>query len=214
MDVVTLFDGSKVILGPKGKQKQNWRKGVYYEQRMLQHIKHNYQGGTFIDAGSCLGNHTLWFAKHCNAHVISIEPIYQSLALQVKILDMNKLIGNVTILNVALSDKDGYGAMVRFGDSVGHWKLTDDDCQTKVKTLDTIVDDLSLGDIKVVKLDIEWSEIAALKGATNLIKTQHPTFFIESNTNEEVEQIMSILGPHGYEKISTWHRNFEYRKVK
>jgi FkbM family methyltransferase len=204
----------RVILGPKGQQKKHWRKGGYYEQDMLQYIKKHYQGGTFIDGGSCLGNHTLFFAKHCNAHVVSIEPIFNSLALQVKMLEMNGLLDKVDVFSVALSDKDGFGSMIRFGDSVGHWKLEKGDYEVQIKTLDTIVQEKSLADIRLVKLDIEWSEINALKGATKLIQEQSPAFFIESNTQQERNQIMSILEPCGYRMVKNWHTNYEYRKVK
>ena len=36
-------------------------------QGMLSYIQDNYRGGTFVDVGSCIGNHTLFFAVGCQA---------------------------------------------------------------------------------------------------------------------------------------------------
>ena len=48
--------------------------GEFYEQDMLRYIKENYNGGTFVDVGACIGNHTLCFS-FIGDKVYSFEPV-------------------------------------------------------------------------------------------------------------------------------------------
>lgn len=201
---------ANVIIGPTGQQKNHWNRGVFYEHHMLEYIAQRYNGGTFIDAGSSIGNHALFFAKFCNCNVISIEPIMTSLALQRKILELNGVIDKVKFVNAAIGAKNGYCNMFRFGPGVGHWKVMKGD-KTEVRTLDSIVEKFGLTDVSLVKLDVEWSEIPALKGTLKLIESQHPAFFIESNTKEEIAQIKRILGKYKYRLTKSFRTNHEYR---
>lgn len=196
---------------PKGMQVRNWRNGRFYEQKMLEHIYRNYQGGTFIDAGSALGNHTLFFAKFCKCKVLSVEPVLPSLRKQLELIKLNDLEWDVLMVNAAVSDYNGFGRMVKFGEGVGLWKLEDGN-EVEVKTIDSLVEQFDLTDIKVLKLDVEWSELKALKGATNLLKKQHPVIFAELNESVYVSSVTDYLRGFGYKRTAKFPaQNYEFK---
>jgi FkbM family methyltransferase len=77
---------------------------VFYEQRLLNHIKDNIKGGLFIDVGANVGNHTCFFSMFCADRVIAIEPVSENFKLLIENINENNL-KNVTPLNKVLSDK-------------------------------------------------------------------------------------------------------------
>ena len=78
--VVSLPGGIRVaIRGPRHQQKW-WLRGRFYEAPMLAYIRKHYHGGTFIDGGACIGNHTLFFARFCCDQVIAVEPVVRNMA--------------------------------------------------------------------------------------------------------------------------------------
>ena len=82
MNIVTLYSRAgeaQVEVRDPGEHMQNaWAKGRFFEQELLEYVYWHYggYGGTWIDVGSALGNHTLFFAAFCKpAAVLSIEPV-------------------------------------------------------------------------------------------------------------------------------------------
>ncbi|NIP84985.1 MAG: hypothetical protein GTO03_05265, partial [Planctomycetales bacterium] len=68
----------------------HWLRGEFFETRLLEYIYWHFKGRVFVDVGSNIGNHTLFFAKFCRPKgVISIEPHAPSLAHQVEVLQTN-----------------------------------------------------------------------------------------------------------------------------
>jgi FkbM family methyltransferase len=209
MDITTIRCSkgqAKVRLDvPHGQQKKHWSRGIFYEHQLLEYIAKTFKGGIFIDAGSALGNHTLFFALFCGCSVVSIEPITESLDLQKSILELNNVTKKVIFFNAALGSQNGYCDMVRFGPGVGHWRCGEGN-NTRVLTLDHIcemmlIENCTLDKITLLKLDIEWSEISALVGAQKLLAIQQPAIVAEINEQSELEVIKSILSPFGYKLV-------------
>lgn len=193
---------------PHGKQIENWKRGRFYEAPFLEHLRANYRGGTWIDAGSALGNHTLFMAAFCEcACVVSIDPIRASLDWQERILELNGVRDKVQIYHAALADWTGFGTMERFGPGVGHWRLTRQPGDVPVVTLD----DLDIPDVRVLKLDVEGSELVALRGARTLLREQRPAVFAECNSKEEMNQIGAFLSGMRYGYGGHFHTMHEWR---
>lgn len=196
---------------PKGMQVKNWENGRFYEQKMLEHIYKNYSGGTFIDAGSALGNHSMFFAKFCKCKVLSIEPILSSIQKQLEMVEMNGLGFKTIMVNTAVSNYNGAGKMHHFGEAVGLWRLEAGE-EVDVTTIDTLVSRYKLDDVTLLKLDIEGSEYKALEGAVNLLQEQHPSVFVEVNEDHELKRVRAFLSRFGYKMVNTFPgRNFEFR---
>lgn len=219
----------KVILKPPIQRLQSlWDRGRFYEHNMLKYVYQHYGklGGVWIDGGSNIGNHTLFFAKYCNPElIISIDAVNSYLKRQIENLKLNGLTAKVRQFNVALSDNVGTGKMVkgkpnlnpnaRWPWHLGMYEL--DESQpgsTKVTTLDTILNENKIAGITLVKLDIEGSELKALRGATEMIDADHPVLFLEVTSKAELIALNGVLKPFGYKPgESIYPKVYEF-KVK
>lgn len=191
-----------------------WARGEFFEYQLLEHIRERYSGGTFIDAGSQLGNHSLYFAKFCNPRqVIAIEPVDFLYQWQQQIYALNGVTDRIHVYNCALGSRGGRGEMERFGPNLGQFRLVPGN-EVRVETLDSIVDRERADDVKVVKLDVERDELRALQGAIRLLSEQKPALFVEIWDREEYPDdypaIAQFLAGFGYEQAGPM---FEIGKI-
>ncbi|NIS52913.1 MAG: FkbM family methyltransferase, partial [Phycisphaerae bacterium] len=93
-----------------------------------------YKGGVFVDVGSAIGNHSLFFAKFCAPqHVISVEPVKANVERQRELYQLNDV--TVRVYQCALSDKPGTGMMEPFASrNLGQWKLNKQGDEVQVMT--------------------------------------------------------------------------------
>jgi FkbM family methyltransferase len=201
IELKSLAGTVKVMISrPRRQQNLHWKRGRFYEKQMLEHIWQKYSGGTFVDCGACIGNHTLFFAAFCKADkIIAIEPDVENakhIAVNVQLNGFE----NVDIINAAVGNYMGNGKLERFGPGEGHQKLVEGNT-VNVITLDS----LGLTNVTLIKLDVEWSELPALKGAQYLLSEQSPVLFVEANTSEEQLVIKKYLKRFGYKHINTFN---------
>jgi len=194
--IVHLRKSIKVVIRGPIQQQRCWLKGQFYEQKMLEYIRQHYHGGTFIDGGACIGNHTLWFAAFCAEQVIAVEPVTRNLEHLEKNLALSNLEDRVVVLKVALGSHPGLGSMVHFGDFHGQYALTSGD-DVIVTTLDEVAK-VAKYPVSLVKLDIEDGELAALEGAPDLLNKQSPVLFVELLTKEKYDGVNGFLNNLGY----------------
>lgn len=209
---------AKVILKPPIERLQHfWQRGQFYERKVLQYIHEHYHGGVFVDVGSNIGNHTLWFALYCAEMVISIEPVKSLMEWQLENLKLNDL-DNVQAFNVALGDKPGPGRMVKVPENprakwpwnLGMWRLEPGDGSTRITTLDGLLDEHGITGIRLVKMDIEGLELKALIGATRLLKREHPALFLEAQTEVQACGLVAFLGAFGYIGKQIYKNMYEF----
>lgn len=193
---------------PAGMQRKSWGRGKFYEAPFLEYLRKTYHGGVWVDAGSALGNHTLFMAMFCDCvRVVSIDPVLDSLKVQTDILKLNGAQHKVETFSCALSNWSGFGKMDQFGPGVGHWRLIGHDVNgISVSTLD----ELRLTNVAVLKLDVEGGELAALQGAPYLLTTQRPAVFTEANTEQEVKALKVYLERFGYRHGRSFHTMHEW----
>lgn len=199
-----------------------WQKGKFYEEETLAYIKdqHGKSGGIFVDCGSCIGNHTLYFLKACQPKfVISIEPVEENIRFQEEILKLNRLHGKVRLLNVALSDKCSIGSMNKESGNpwnVGMWILKEDvkGGNVIVATLDSLLKPYGLGNITLVKFDVQWMEDKVINGARELLTKYNPALIVELASQEMYKKVVPQLGKLGYKIASRVlnQYNWEFRK--
>jgi len=196
--IVDLPDGVTVEIQPPLYQQRRWLRGRYYEQPLLEHIRAHYHGGTFIDGGACIGNHTLWFARYCAEQVIAVEPVARNMAHLQRNVELSGLTEKVTPVEAALGAAPGRGAMKHAGKHHGTYNLVRGD-DVDVTTLDAMLG-LARFPVTLVKLDVQWAEIAALQGASALLEKYHPVLFIELMTPAEIRKADRILARFGYQR--------------
>lgn len=145
------------------------------------------QGLTFLDVGANFGWYTTLFAKYAKQGgvVHSFEPvpkIFENLKRNVDLLDDPSI---VRINNLALGEEEAELTINLFeGLSTGHASLSTqgrDDAipfKCRVVTLDSYLEEYSVGDVDIVKVDIEGAELSFLKGADRLFAQKTPPVFL------------------------------------
>ena len=181
--------------------------GKYYEQDMIKFIINNYSGGTFIDVGANIGNHTIAFSDIAD-NVYSFEPIKENyLILQLNLM-INK-ISNVETYNFALGSSDKFETIYRddkcYNTGSGSISNPPPTCTIPRYTVVTKLDNFDYQNVKLIKLDVEGYELEVLKGSTKLLETQKPDLFIECSTDDKFKQVSNFLKPFGYK---VWYKTF------
>ena len=131
------------------------------------------RGDTVIDAGAFIGAYTIYAARRANK-VVALEPSPLRVLLLYNI-SMNSL-RNVTVLPYALANYNGYvdfffntvgptGSSL-YSSNKNEEKLT----KVPVSTLDSLIENLKLKKINILKMDIEGAECLAIEGAQNLLR--------------------------------------------
>jgi FkbM family methyltransferase len=169
-----------IVSDPSQHLQKNWLRGQFYERQMLRYIAETYGGGrkTFMDIGSSVGNHALFFGLFCTkGYVISVEPVLEALKLQQKILALNGLGKRMQLKQYALSNRIGRGRMEKFGPSgySGMQRLIEGD-EVGVTTLDALVGKRK---ISLIKIDVEYHEVHVIRGGLKTIERCRPVLFVE-----------------------------------
>lgn len=198
-----------------------WRRGGFYEAGMLDYIHNHYSGGTFIDCGSAIGNHTLYFSKFCNCDVVSIDPIIQSLNIQRDVLRLNS-ISNVIRIQAALGHCSGIGRMEKIqiknqaAWNMGMWTLVRDNSgNIPIMTLDSIVSKLRIENVTLIKIDVEFSELNVLLGAKEVIQAHSPVVFVECPSDKSLDDVIGYFAEFGYVAGKRFNASptYEFKKV-
>lgn len=168
---------------------------------------------TIVDVGANEGHWSLFMAlRHPEAHIICIEPNPVPLELMRKNIESNKSF-QAEVLPVAIGDTNGAVEFETIANvtSLGSFKidrtgrpwLTDEKIK-KISVQCHKIDDLSgVQDatfIDLLKIDVEGTEVAVLKGAEQtLCKTKR--IEIEYGTRQNKEKILEILEVYGFELL-------------
>lgn len=179
--------------------------GIYetYEVELLK--KFVMPGMTCIDAGAQTGFYTLHLAKLIGQRgkLYSFEPNPNTFRLLKKNVDINGFTGYVRLFNLGLSDVESeseatevsnmyvIGAMEGFPTNMMQIQRGDDIVKERVD---------------FIKIDIEGSEPAAIRGMSTLITRHHPIIFSEIN-----EYWLKDRAKTGAQQYLDQLRSFHYR---
>jgi FkbM family methyltransferase len=175
-------------------------------------------GMVVMDVGANIGEITLTSARRVGnlGRVYAFEPMPTLNARLQEHVDSNHLT-QVTALCLGVSDHRGraqiYAASGEFHDGTNHAGLGTLYASSvrgaavgeiELQTLDQVVRERDIQRVDLIKIDIEGSELPALKGATETIDRFHPYFIIEIQ-NDTAEQagyqardILDLLSRHDY----------------
>jgi FkbM family methyltransferase len=186
-------------------KKQMQKRGWYEKDMLLDIYKHVRAGGLALDVGAYCGTHTLWLARICNLRVIAFEPAplpFQSLQFNVR---KNGLSKHVQLVNAAVGARSGQCRLID-GDpeNTGTTKAEPDDGGTVPMVA---LDQYSLSDVRVLKIDVEGGELEVLRGAAETIRRCRPRIYIETLAIAEVEQVLAGLG---YERVGVYNATPTY----
>lgn len=186
---ITHIDPVHIELSEDGKK--------YMELDMLEAIRDlPYREGIWLDVGAHVGNHTVYFAKHCKAdRVWAFEPnpdAYEALKINIEGNDCKK----ASFFNFAVGKANG-----KCGLDKGHRPALNkiDTSKTGIRIIR--LDD-SLPKIALIKIDVEGMEFDVLAGAGEVIARDKPELFIE--TFDDPQKILDLL-PTGYKLIKRYN---------
>jgi len=170
---------------------------VLFHEEQFKHL-FNTPNGVFVDIGAHIGKHSIYSAVN-RATVIAIEPSDYNFQALKRNIQINEL-SNIYPYNAACWDKDEEIEM--YHDSNGNNSVMDKISESCTKVsgvkLDTIINNLSLKKIDIIKIDVERAETKVLEGATETLKQFHPKIVFEAFTQEHLNEIMKILKTFGY----------------
>lgn len=150
-------------------------RGHWYELPLLEFIRSLQVGGNYVDAGAYVGTFSVFASLFCPAEkVYAIEPQADIYAKLLSNLEANG-IQHCEAHNVALSDRPGTGAMSNHPTNRGGARLTPGQA-VEVVTLDS----LALPNVTLVKIDVENSELAVLRGAQQTLANGVEHVFVET----------------------------------
>lgn len=158
----------------------------FWEREVIRFIRNNLaKGDLFIDVGAHIGFYTIMAGRMIGSsgRVIAIEPNPYTFGALTTNIRLNRL-NNVTVLNVAASDKRGYAALWAGKYYTSSSSLHEDWVEglnvlhfsnlLRVPTikLDDLIEAYGLGSLHgkiVMKIDVEGHELSVLKGGQKLL---------------------------------------------
>jgi FkbM family methyltransferase len=171
-------------------------------------------GDVVLDVGAHIGSFTLKAAKEVGleGRVVSFEPSSENFKLLTLNVNSNDY-GNATLFNVAVGSAPGT-AKLNLGSRKGTNSLLSDSGvenvgteQVPIRTLDSVTDELKLSKVSFVKIDVEGFELEVLKGARNILASNHPSIAMETHDfGPSEEEIGNFLRAFGYVVKSVRYR--------
>ncbi|HBH26900.1 MAG TPA: hypothetical protein DDX54_05815 [Rhodospirillaceae bacterium] len=174
----------------------------YYESSLLNKVNEFVpHGGSVIDIGANIGNHTVYWAHERRARVLAFEPVMQTYEILIKNISVNDLEDRVHCFNCALGARYGRADIASFDPkNIGATVIKEQkDVNIEVHTLDGVLAGQAIEHIDLIKIDVEGNEGAVLKGALHTLSSFSPTLMIEI-FQENMQNIQHILRGAGYQK--------------
>lgn len=190
--------------------------GTFYEQDLLEYLdwlaRRLGLHGVYVDVGSNIGNHAVFFGKFLAEHVVSVEANPAVLPVLERNLRAN--LQSYTLLACAAGEREGSGT-VRFPEeNVGMARLEAGDGpaagspRVPVRPLDALLPPVLAERpgvaLSVIKVDVEGMEAAVLRGATETLRLHRPHLFLEAIDAADRAELDRLLLPLGYRAIARW----------
>ena len=162
--------------------------------KVSQYIPEN---AVICDIGANIGNHSLFFIKHCQAaKVISLEPQKRLAEIGERIRELN----NITpiqweIINKGCGRECGRMIMNKF--NIGNMGASQMSHSAKGGFEVVSIDSLELDRVDFLKIDVERMAGYVIEGAHNTIKRHKPIMWIELY-DQEMEHARPLLAELGY----------------
>jgi FkbM family methyltransferase len=155
-------------------------KGQFYAADELKVIRSAYRGGTFVDVGANVGNHSMFAAKILKApRVLAFEPNVEAYTIFRCNIALNDLAQTVRHFPVGLAGGSGH-ASVHVPDPIinlGGAKLIEGNGPIELRAGDELIP--AEEPVGFIKIDVEGLEMEVLKGLSQTIARRRPGMFVE-----------------------------------
>jgi FkbM family methyltransferase len=162
--------------------------------------------GVCIDVGASFGWYTVRWARQLGTlgRVLAVEPDPRHYRSLVGNVARNQLT-NVIALSCAAGDQDGtlvlrapvFGLSNFDADASAIYHDRGTAIRVSMRSIDSICDELSLVDVRLVKIDVEGFEPQVFRGMPRLMERDRPTILFEALTTEALSACRAEL-PHSY----------------
>jgi FkbM family methyltransferase len=170
-------------------------------------------GLVFVDVGAHIGRFSFPIARLLseNGLVIAIEPdpiSFKALTMGIRLNGFKNVIG----LNIALGEGGGSVLLCRkfvtATSSIVERESCSDLVKVPMKSLDSLVKELNIPRVDIVKIDVEGAELQVLRGAILTFKKFKPHVFVEVRSYNEkgFEELIKNLS---YECRSLWESHVD-----
>lgn len=165
-------------------------------EEKLQSVLKFMEGMNFLDIGAHIGKYTLRAAITVGdrGKVIAVEPNRDNFNVLARNIELNGL-HNCIPLNIAAYSTDKEAILFRGPNSAQH-SLTENfgkgAFKVKARALDTVLAELGIDKIDLVKMDVEGAELEVLRGLERTLKSASPRLVIET-VREDEEKIIEYL---------------------
>ena len=158
--------------------------------------------GNAVDIGANIGNHSIFFSDYFK-NVICFEANPRTF----DVLSLNaKLRNNISCHNFAISRSSGLGTLKIRPTNMGSASLYDEGASTvmdvPLERLDAFQD--GIGEVSLIKIDVEGAELDVLIGGEGVIKTKMPIILLEqasTEINNGTSASIDLLKSFGYNKF-------------
>ena len=163
-------------------------------------------GMTVIEGGANRGVTAIAIAKAIGGkgHVYAFEPIPEYYGLLLKNVSRNH-IGNISIYNMALSNRNACIRFYKHGEGSGVTRTDDaETIQVQSIALRTFLDEHDIARLDFINCDCEGSELLMFRKARTLLKEQTPLIFCELHRDymktlkQSVQDLVKFLESLGY----------------
>ena len=189
LDFNLIDDDSLLIVSPQ------------HEQWMERYLKPE-KGDYFLDVGAHIGKYSLQAAKKIgnNGRVIAVEPTPVTFKILKQNIRINNL-RNIIPLRIAGWNKecvlqlflvDNYSCNNILGD-----RYSIDNVSIKARRLDNVLNELGVGRLDWIKIDVERAEYEVLQGLKNSLKNYNPRVIVEI-WNKNKEKIFKFMEKNDY----------------
>lgn len=184
--------------------------GNYYAEDELKIIQQYYKGGTFVDVGANIGNHSVFAAVVLKApKVLAVEPYPEAYRILRCNIALNDLASTITHLPMALSSTRGLGSLQSLQGNIGLTVLSESSGNVPIELGDEV---FASQDVGFLKIDVEGLEMKVLNGLRETLARCRPPAMIEVD-DENTEEFFSFCRDLDYiivDKRSPYRANTYY----
>ena len=169
----------------------------------------------FIDVGAHVGYYSLLSAKIVGAKgkILCFEPNNDNFKILNENISLNKF-NQIKYFEIGLSDYNGEAQFYinpfnDGGSSLTKFTYPELELVTiKVAKLDTLIKDIALNKIDLIKIDVEGHQMKTLKGMEYTLQKFHPKIIVEFNDAVSREELINyLLKLHYSEFLNVDHYN-------
>ena len=157
-------------------------------------------GEVFLDIGAHAGVYSVLASSVPGVRVVAVEPSSATFARLGENVSLNHIGDQVTALRLALGNRRGEARLSTGCDALNALVHEEDDDSEPVvlTTVDSLMADLDIATVGLVKIDVEGGELDVLAGAERTIEASRPPIIVEVN---DPEGLASFAARAGYTSV-------------